>query len=98
MSKQTHTFASFRETGRDVPDLRADPNLADRYWKGQIAPVPGRVYLDYLFIERRPPEGWPNGAAGEWYLATNGQAEWLTDDLEKLEALLYAFAVDEEYV
>lgn len=89
---------AFIATGRDSADLRVEPCLNDRSWDYHDHPVPGRIYLDSLLIEARPAAGWPNRAPEAYHLATDGRTEYMSDDLLKLEALLYAFAVREGYV
>jgi hypothetical protein len=86
----TMTLDQFRATGRDCDDLRTIET--GEVWDDEPGTPRGRVYLDGLFILRRPEAGWPNGAAGEWHLAL-GREDWLTDDLRTLEARLYGFAM-----
>lgn len=58
----------------------------------------GRVYVDKLYIERRPEAGWPNERPEEWFLPTDSCVEHMSDDLPRLEALLYEWALENEYI
>ncbi len=87
------TLDEFRTTGRDCADLGAA--LDDSYWEDAAVPARGRLYLTgRLWIERRPESGWPNGSSEEWFLLI-GREDWLSDDLPRLEALLYEYALAE---
>jgi len=88
------TLDEFRATGRDCDDL--GEALQDALWENEPAPARGRLYLDVLYIERKPVRGWPNGRPEEWSLLI-GRDDWLSDDLTELEAKLYEFAVDEGF-
>lgn len=85
------TLDEFRATGRDCDDLSAA--LDDASDLGA-----GRLYLGKLYISRRPATGWPNGADGGWHLILDPPVEYLSDDLPRLEALLYEWALAEEYI
>jgi hypothetical protein len=57
----------------------------------------GNLYLGNLYIE--DTTGWPDtpgGGSGRWYLQT-ANIEYRTDDLERLERRLYAYAEGEGY-
>lgn len=84
------TLNEFRATGRNTEDLGKE--LKDETFGG----LPGRTYLhDDLYIEREPLDGWPGDIRGEWRLEIFGYGEWMSDDLPRLEAILYEFAVAE---
>jgi len=87
------TLEQFRATGHDCDDL--GEALNDALWDG-IEPGRGRLYVDVLYIERKPASGWPNGRPEEWSLMLD-RDDWLSDDLAELEAKLYEFAVAEGY-
>ena len=89
------TLDEFRATGRDCGDLGAA--LDDGYWEDCSEPARGRLYLGQLWIQRKPAAGWPNGRTESWYLLL-GREDWLSDDLPRLEALLYEFALSERLI
>lgn len=76
------TFEQFQATGFDCADLGAHIS------EDSLENVPGRVYLDCLYIERL--------ASGQWNLLLE-RDEWQSDTLEPLERKLYAFARSEGY-
>lgn len=86
------TFEQFRATGRDVPDLRA----FDWYPTDPADPraVPGRVYLETLYIFDAGETAVPTGRRFSLIL---GREEWVDDDLEAIERRLYDWAASEDY-
>jgi len=94
MEGEGMTFDQFRATGKDCDDLGSALN--DATWEDNPEPGRGRLYLDVLYIERKPARGWLNGLPQEWYLLI-GRDDWLSDDLEALEKKLYEFAIAEGY-
>lgn len=95
MSTPIMTLDEFRATGRDCDNL--GKALDDDRWTDDVGR--GRLYCDVLYIERRPVNGWQNPAiTTEWCLMTDGLSEYLSNDLPRLEALLYEWAVENEYV
>ena len=86
------TLNQFRATGRDCTNL--GEALSDSYWEHATEPARGRLYIAHLWIERRPEAGWLNGRSEEWFLLL-GRENWLSDDLPRLEALLYEYALSE---
>lgn len=88
----TMTFEQFQATGRDVPDLAVDKDVAADHFEDV---TPGRVYVDGLYIERMPG----NDVRRWWYLMI-GNADWIThrEDLRSFERRLYDYAVSEGYV
>jgi len=94
MATEQMTFERFQATGKVCEDLGAElcDSSFDEYGKAR-----GRLYLDCLWIQERPTNGWLNGAEGRWFLLI-GREDWLSDDLESLERKLYEFAIDEDYI
>jgi hypothetical protein len=62
-----------------------------------LSKAKGYIYVDALYIEQVQPD-WPEATRkrGRWHLVL-GNAEYVTDDLPRLEALLYEFALGEGY-
>jgi hypothetical protein len=62
-----------------------------------VPPGKGFVYCDTLYIEEVQPH-WAGEARqrGRWYLLLNN-SEYISDDFERLEQMLYEFAVSEGY-
>ena len=89
------TLDEFRATGRDCDDLGAA--LSDGYWEEYSKPARGRLYLGHLWIERKPAAGWPNGRPESWFLLLRRE-HWLSNDLPRLEALPYEFALGERLI
>ena len=98
------TLDEFRATRREVDDLGAD--LSDARWQpgkqqpGLVYTIPSRLHPQsptLLYIESRPPEGWPNGEDVGFCLKTDPHMEYMSDDLPRLEALLYEYAIDNGY-
>jgi hypothetical protein len=87
------TLEEFRATGQDVHDLGMV--LSDSRWEPKTQQ--GRLYVGCLYIERRPAEGWENGDPHGWFLSADPHEEWLSDDLPRLEALLYEWALANGY-
>jgi len=82
------TFEEFQATGCDVADLkRYSPDIANQM-ADYDAPRPGRVYAEFLYIEREPD--------GRWYLLIANE-DWLGKPLATLERRLYDFGVAEGY-
>jgi hypothetical protein len=67
----------------------------DASWEGE--PVPGYLYLEALYIEEVQAH-WPDAAKaqGKWHLLTE-RNESISDNLEKLERALYAWALSNGY-
>jgi hypothetical protein len=82
------TLDQFRATGRDCDDL--GEALGDSRWDDGVGPACGRLYLEALYIERAMHSN------GEWYLDL-GQDGLITNDLPRLEARLYEWAVANDY-
>jgi hypothetical protein len=89
------SIETFRASKMPVLDLGAA--LQDCSWDGEPR-APGLVYCGSLYIDFVQPH-WPENARreGQYHLLI-GRDEWITDDLNKLETLLYAFARGEGYV
>jgi hypothetical protein len=93
------TLEQFRATKQWCDDLVA--KLQDQVFiigRDEIEPTPcGFVYLDCLFIEKVLPN-WPEAtrARGGWHLLIN-RSDWISDDLAKLEAILFEWASGEGY-
>lgn len=81
------TFTEFQASGRDVADLRAFDHIAAQF-EDSGKPVPGRVYVDGLYIE---------GTAGA-YCLTIGNSSEAGANLAAMERALFDFAVTEGYV
>ena len=90
------TADEFAATGRDCNHL--GEFLNDARWEHEAIPARGRIYIDSLYIERRPTAGWTNGTNGEWYLSRDPHDDILSDDLAHLEKLLYEWAIANEYI
>jgi hypothetical protein len=91
MTSTTMTLDAFRATGAPCADLGVP--TSDETLSG----FPGRVYRGGLWVRERPAGGWPNGRAERWYLLL-GNEDWLSDDLPRLEALLYEYGLAEELI
>lgn len=89
MPEKMMTLDEFRATANPRPDL-GEPTSDE-----SLVGSPGLTYLGYLYIQERPMEGWPNGRTERWLLNI-GAESWLSDDLPRLEALLYEYAAAEE--
>jgi hypothetical protein len=74
------SFKDFQATAREVSNVQDIPEIAAQRGCGEA--MPGRIYLDGLWIERRP-KGW-------WYLIT-GRHERVSTQLEPLELHLYGY-------
>lgn len=83
------TLDQFRATGVECEDLAAA--LSDDQDLGA-----GRIYIGCLYIERTN-EKWLHPENGEWHLLL-GNCEWQTNDLPRLEALLYEYAMSEGFL
>jgi hypothetical protein len=91
----TLDFSGFRASGADCADLGAA--LSDAWWADTGYVGQGRIYLGSFAIERRPASGWPAGNNEEWCLVLFRDT-FYSDDLVEVEARLYAFAVNDEYI
>lgn len=98
MANQTSpmTFAEFQNSKRWHDDLRVA--LPDEVWGDEDWPPRGYVYADSLYIEG-VNEHWPESTQqrGRWYLLL-GNAEYVTDDLARLEQILFVYAQEEGIV
>jgi hypothetical protein len=65
----------------------------DASWEGEPVPARGYLYLEALYIEEVQAH-WPDAAKaqGKWHLLTE-RNESISDNLEKLERALYAWAL-----
>jgi hypothetical protein len=93
----TMTLQEFGRTRRYIADL--GEALGDEHWDGDPVPAAGFVYADGRLYIELVQEHWPDFAReqGGWCL-TLGNVQYVTNDLSKLEAQLYEFATDQEYV
>ena len=94
-SQAPMSFEEFRDTRFWCDDLGT--KLADAAWDDEPEKARGWIYLDALYIEKVLPH-WPEDtrALGKWHLIIN-RSEWITDDLESLERILYEWALTEGY-
>lgn len=89
------SFAEFQATRRWYDDLA---DMPDWQFPRAAAPEPGYGYLDtILYIEAKPPQGWPNGRPEKWFLCLANQ-DWMSDDLAALERHLMDWAICEGYI
>lgn len=85
---KTWTFKQFREAGRAVENL-ADHEAETNYsiYGDQGQSQPGRIYPAGLVIEGPTQSG--------AYFLIEGSREIISQDLESLEAMLYAWATND---
>lgn len=85
------TLEEFRATRIWSDDL--GESIPECNYGEQSLPVRGWIYLDELIIEEVAAH-WPADARkrGKWYLLID-RDEYITDDLARLEEILYRFAV-----
>jgi hypothetical protein len=90
-TKPVMTIEQFRATRTECSDLGAD--LSDECLTG----TSGYLYCGVLYIERFGPHC-PEDVRrrGAFHLLL-GRDEWVTDDVAKLETILFAFAQREGY-
>ena len=101
MAAQVMTFDQFRATGRDSDDMARELGYTNEDEHGNHMPMPGRIYLGSLYIERGGDGEYslpadPNDSTRGWCL-TIGNDSRKSRDLASLERELYEFACAEGY-
>lgn len=78
------TFEEFKTSGIDCDDVE----IAHEGLILDTTPIPGRLYADSYWIEKTCH--WDSGLndGKKWYLRI-GNCEWLSNDLNELEKLIY---------